>query len=168
MARNRAEVQLNRICKKFGVSDVYELAQLHLKHDQESVQQEVYDLEDLSFTQNKIKEALLKIDIAMLETREQRVVKSILWLWYHHATTIAVWQKNDIQLAIHYCDLALSYLYPEHPNKITPMLYMLLHNRLRHAQRWAEDQVGDNERAYAEHLIAEYKKGTFKEKPQAP
>lgn len=168
MTTKDAQNRLAQICADFGVADVYELAALHLKHDQESIHSENADIDNPSLTQNKIKDVLLSINLEDLPDDEQRVVKNILWLWHHHAATIAVWQRHDLPLAKTYCDTALHYLYPEHPNKITPMLCMLLHGNTEEAREWAKEKVGSVERAYADHLLEEYAKGTFNEKPSAP
>jgi hypothetical protein len=160
------EEKLALICKDFGVADVYELAQLHLKHDQDSVHKEIYDIESTLLIHNKIKEALVSIDLSQLSADERRVIKSILWLWYHHATTIAIWQKGDLPLARKLCDTALSYLYPEHPNRITPMLCMLLHGKIDESRMWVSKEVGANERAYAEYLLLEFERGVFTENPR--
>jgi hypothetical protein len=165
MADTKAQKQLAEICTTFNVKDVYELSELHLKHDQQSIHSENTNITDPSLVQNKIKDALLLINLSKLPVDERRVVQNTLWLWYHHAATIAVWKKHDILLARHYCDTALEYLYPEHPNKITPMLCMLLHGNEKTASQWAREKVGPVEQAYADYLLAEYERGTFNMSP---
>jgi len=161
MEETGAQKQLAQICANFDVADVYELSELHLKHDQESIHTETVDIDNPSLIQNKIKDALLSVKLSELPPDEQQVVRNTLWLWYHHAATVAVWQKHNLSLAREYCDTSLKYLYPEHPNKITPMLCMLLHNKPDAARQWAKEKVGSVERAYADYLLTEYEKGIF-------
>lgn len=165
MAKTAAHKQLDRVCKDFGVEDVYELAELYRQRDQENILNQIYDITNDSLVHNAIKNALLSIGLSDLPDDEQKMVKDILWLWFHHAATIALWQQHDLLLARTYCDTALLYLYPEHPNRITPMLGMLLHGDIDGAKKWAREEVGEIEREYADYLLAEYEKGTFNERP---
>lgn len=155
---------LQKICDEFKVKDVYELNKLNLKHDQKAIKEGFFNEKDPNLLNNRIKEKLLKLNLRELEKQEKELVQSILWLWYHHATTIAIWKDKDLSKAKKLCKKAMKYLYPNHPNKITPMIEMLLHGKIEEAKKWNKEEVNEAEKEYANHLLSEYKKGTFKEK----
>ena len=153
--------KLQEICAHFGATDIYELHQVYLFEDQRLIKNGEFDSDNGVLTNNRIKDALKSLSLANLPRAERRAVQNILWLWYHHATTVFIWGKRDLKRARAYCKVALSYLYPEHPNKITPMICMLLNGGIDAARLWASKEVNEVERPYAEHLLLEYEKGTF-------
>jgi hypothetical protein len=156
-----AQTTLDRICKKFGCSDVYELNALNLSYDQELVRRNAFSLIDKTFTNNQIKEDLLGVDVSYLPEFERRVVQNMLWLWFQHATTVAIWKESNLDLARELCARAVSYLYPTHPNKITYMIDMLLRHDVEGAKKWLGSEVSEVEREYGEYLLKEYEKGVF-------
>jgi len=162
MVESVTSAKLQKICKRFGVADVYELDRLFLAHDQELIKKSQFDPSNHSLVNNQIKDTLLSLHLGDLPQEERKVLQGILWLWYHHATTVCIWGTRDLAQARRYCAIALTHLYPEHPNKITPMLCMLLRDDIEAARLWVAREVGEIERPYAEHLLEEYKKGTFK------
>jgi hypothetical protein len=161
MSEYTALKKLQDICTHFGVTDVYELHQLNLKHDQKLIKNGGFDPHNSALTNNQIKAKLASLSLIDLPEEERKAVQNILWLWYHHASTVCIWQKRDLKDARIYCGVALSYLYEGHPNKITPMLCMLLKGEIDAARLWASDKVNEIERPYAEHLLVEYEKGAF-------
>ena len=161
---NDEEITLGQVCKYFNVEDVYELSKLNLKHDQKAIKEANFDESDPHLLNNKIKEKLQKVNLNILDKHERKVVQNILWLWYHHATTVAIWGKNNLPRARELCRTALKYQYATHPNKITPMIYMLLDGKIDDARKWNEAEVKEVEKEYALHLLDEYKKGIFNDK----
>lgn len=159
-------MNLQEICNEFGIKDLYELDKLHLKHDQKAIKGGFFNENDADLLNNKIKKRLLELDLEELEKQEKQIVQSTLWLWYHHATTVAIWRDGDLKKARKHCRRAMEYLYPEHPNRITPMIQMLLHGKIEEARKWNEEEVNEVEKEYAVHLLNEYEKGTFNEKPR--
>ncbi|OGG67801.1 hypothetical protein A3H77_00380 [Candidatus Kaiserbacteria bacterium RIFCSPLOWO2_02_FULL_56_11] len=153
--------RLQDICTHFGVADIYELHQLNLEHDQKLIKNCGFDPQNTALTNNQIKDKLASLSLINLPEAERKAVQNILWLWYHHATTVCIWQKRDLKQARIYCSTALSYLYEGHPNRITPVLCMLLNGEIDAARLWTAEKVNEIERPYAEHLLAEYEKGTF-------
>ena len=158
--------KLQDICYEFGVEDICELDRLNLEHDQRAIKEGLFDENDPDLLNNRIKDRLLKLDLETLEKQEKQVVQDILWLWYHHATTVAIWRDKDLPKARDLCKRATEYLYPEHPNRITPMIQMLLHGKIEEAKKWNTDEVNEVEKEYADHLLNEYEKGTFNGKPR--
>lgn len=159
--RSFKQKTLEQVCAEFNVQDVYELDQLHLIHDQKHIEGESFNANNETLVNNQIKDALMGIELSKLEEDERLAVQDILWLWYHHATTVEIWQNKDFSKAMEYCKKALKYLYPGHPNKITPMLYMALNGDIHRAKKWAETEVNAIEYAYAIYIIDEYEKGSF-------
>ncbi len=155
------DTQLKFICIKFKVTDLYDLHSLYHQLDQEAITNGTFDYTDSSLRLNKIKNALLEIDCQNLKATEGKIIKSILWLWYHHATTVAIWQRKDIKQARIFCKHACEYLYSDHPNTITPMISMLLEHNIQSAKEWYETKVAEVEKPYARHLLDEYAKGVF-------
>lgn len=153
---------LSKVCKEFQVQDVYELSHIFLEYDQQAIKNETFNGYDSSTTLNKIKNCLLLLDLEAMDSEERKTVQNMLWLWFHHATTVAIWKEKNIPRARELCQIALQYLFPEHPNKITPMIWMLLSKDIEGAKKWNETEVGPHEKKYAEHLLDEYKKGVFK------
>ncbi len=154
---------LQKIFKEFGVKDMYELDRSNLEYDQKVIKENLFDENDPDLLNNRIKDRLLDIDLNELEKYERQIIQGILWLWYHHATTVAIWRDKDLSKARSLCKKAIDNLYPEHPNKITPMIHLLLHGKIEEARRWKEEEVEEVEKEYALYLLEEYEKGTFKE-----
>jgi hypothetical protein len=159
---HEAQAALNRICLKFKCADVYELNTLNLSSDQDLVRRNAFSLTDKTLINNQIKDDLLTINFQSLPEHEMNVVKNILWLWFQHATTIAIWKERNLDLARELCTKAISYLYPSHPNKITYMIDMLLRDDVVGARRWLVSEVNDVEKEYGEYLLKEYEKGVFR------
>jgi len=98
-------------------------------------------------------------------TKEERYERgNILWLWYHHAITYAVWIRKDRMLAQRYSSLALKNQPEGHPNKITRLLYLLIRDRLADAKIWSRTiraTKGNPEKETAAHIIKRYEDGAF-------
>lgn len=161
MPQPSARAELRQVCIYFGVADVYELNELNLRCDQALIKSSEFDPQDTTLVNNQIKEQLETLSLAELPEDERKTIQNILWLWYHHATTVCIWQRKNLEQARVYCETALTYLYTGHPNTITPMLCMLLRGEIYKATRWGKEMVAAVERPYAEHLLEEYKKGVF-------
>ncbi|MEX0931861.1 MAG: hypothetical protein WDZ88_03880 [Candidatus Paceibacterota bacterium] len=166
MQKKNDQISLERVCHNFNVGDVYGLHELQLEHEQKAIKEGFFDENNDSLLINQIKNALLEVDIDKLDKHERKAVQNILWMWHHHATTVSIWKKHNLNHARELCKKALQYLYPTHPNKITPMIDMLLHHDIDGAHKWSEVEVGEVEKEYAKHLLDEYKKGVFNENPR--
>ena len=137
---------IRNILKEFNVRDVYDLSELHLAIDQQQIKTDTFKLHSKKNINNRIKNALETLDIRKIKNSdEQEVVKDILWLWYHHACTIAIWKKGDIKAGKRYCKKALSYLYEGHPNKMTWLIMLLLEGKIDEAKKWVSDEVTEYE-----------------------
>lgn len=116
-----------------------------------------WDYEDSSQFTNKVKDAILEADMAQLAQNEVNDCRYVLWLWYHHAITCALWKRHDKQKARLFSERAMMYMSDDNPNRITKLLYLLTHDRLDEAQQWIDLIAEDQEIGTAIHQMELYK-----------
>jgi hypothetical protein len=110
---------------------------------------------------NKVKELLEPIALEYLTEEEKEWRQEILWLWYHHATSSALFVHKDIQKAKEFVAKALDYQSEGNPNGITKLLSLLANGRLGDAEIWANalpDSTDDQkmEKQSALDIVTEY------------
>lgn len=149
------------ILRKFDVKDFDELNRLFMSHDQADITNQTYDIDDQSAITNQIKDALLQLDLDSLEQEDRDTAYHILWLWHHHACTAAMWQLGDFSRAKELCATALSYIHKENPNKMTKLIWLLLHHKTEEAKTWYEQEVSKEEEDYAQMLFKAYDANAF-------
>lgn len=137
-----------------------ELSYKYLEQDQKIITSRITNYHDQKLITNKIRKILESIDARRLSKDEQHERRLILWLWYHHAISYAVWGYKDKRCAQTYSSLALKYQPKNHQNKITRLLYLLVRDRYPAAKKWATVIKG-SEKSTALELIKFYKKGGF-------
>ena len=143
-----------------NVENIRDLNQVYVDEDQRLMKSGQWDYENLVLLTNQIKEILADIDLNELTEEEREWCQEILWFWYHHAISSAIWrQKSKLDARFH-ADKALQYQGENHPNKITRLLYLLVHDQLLEAEVWAQ-QIDDDEKGTAAKLIREYQAGKF-------
>lgn len=139
-----------------------ELDTRYLEEDQKLMKSAEWDYKNKAHLIHKVKDILEGVDPAKLADEEQYWRRNILWFWYHHAVSCAVWRYADRQKAQEYAKKALHYQPKSHPNKITKLLYFLVHDRLSSAERWAETITTEPEKTTAQAILEEYRtKGFF-------
>lgn len=137
---------------KMELSNKYSEAEQILFKSQE------WDYDNPNQIQNKVKAILESVDPEVLTEDEQDCRQEILWFWYHHAISCAIWKKDRAK-AIEYSKKALALQDENHPNKITKLLSLLVNDKLNEAEESVKTVEID--RNTAEELIEDYKKGKF-------
>jgi len=82
-------------------------------------------------------------------------------MWYHHATSCALWKYGDKKSAIKYSEVTLDLQPDNHPNKITQLLYFLVRDEIGNAEKWAKSITEESEKTTTQYNIELYKKGDF-------
>lgn len=138
-----------------------ELSNLYTAEDQKLMALHEWDYKNPELVVNKIKEILEATDANNLSPDEQDWRREILWFWYHHAISCAIWRYKDKNTAQSYTTMALKYQSENHPNKITKLFDFLVNDKLGEAEHWAGAIEEDPEKTTAAELLDEYKKGDF-------
>lgn len=135
-----------------------ELSNLYAAEDQKIAKSGEWDYGNPDLITNKVKDMIEKVDLSELTEDERQWAQEILWFWYHHATSCALFIHKDKGRAKVYAEQALRYQSDSHPNKITKLLYLLADDRLEEAEEWAANEVQDeSEKRTAASLVEEYK-----------
>ena len=135
-----------------------ELSQNYTKAEQPIFISRKWDYENPDQIQNKVKNILESVDPDSLPEEEQFWRQEILWFWYHHAISCAIWKK-DKEKAAEYSNKALELQDENHPNKITKILSLLVNDKIKEAEEFVKTVEIDKEEA--EGLIEDYKEGKF-------
>jgi len=142
-----------------GTQNPVELSQLYDVEDQKLMKSGNWDYDNQDLITNKIKNILEKVDINTLTKEEREWTQEILWFWYHHAISCALWKKKDKEKAREYAKKALEFQDENHPNKLTKLLYLLVNNRFEEATIWSRTITTNPEKETAGDLLKEYKEG---------
>jgi hypothetical protein len=141
-----------------GAKTPLELSQLYTVEDQKLFKSHEWDYENPNLITNQVKMALEAVDVSHLNEAEQEWSEEILWFWYHHAISCAIWKK-DLKAAKEFAKKALEHQSESHPNKITYLLYLLVNDEIEEAELWLKTIPVDSiEVDTAQYLIDEYKK----------
>lgn len=147
-----------------GAKTPLELSNLYSDEDQKLMGNHAWDYNNPNLITNKIKTIIEGVDFDNLTDEEKEWCNEILWFWYHHAISCAIWRHNDKPKAQEYATKAVNLQDTSHPNKITKLLYLLVHDKLEEAQEWEKSIPIDIEKGTAEGLIEDYKEGRFLKK----
>ncbi|KKU81072.1 MAG: hypothetical protein UY07_C0026G0001 [Parcubacteria group bacterium GW2011_GWA1_47_8] len=146
----------------FGAKDPGELKTVYMNADQELMRSAQWDYKDNNLLTNQIKEMVEKVGVCNIrDTKEKKWIQSILWMWYHHAISCALWKYGDKKTAQKYSKIALALQPIDHPNKITRLLYFLVRDDIKSAEQWAKTIHGEPEKTTARYSIKLYKQGDF-------
>lgn len=147
----------------FSVNDPGELQEIYMKADQELMRAGRWDYANSKLVTNQIKEMIEKIGVNNInDKKEKKWIKIyILWMWYHHAISCALWKHGDREAAIEYSKVAVNLQPYNHPNKITRLLYFLVRDDLASAEKWQKIITKEPEKSTAEYSMNLYKKGNF-------
>lgn len=146
--------------KLFGVSEPLALHQAYCREDQRLFREKLWDYENSDLLINRTRRILEEIDPDTLTPDEEFWREEILWFWYHHAISCAIW-KRDRETACIYAEIALEYQTGCHPNKITRLLYFFVNDRIEEAIIWAKSILEEPEKSTAADLLEEYKQTKF-------
>ncbi len=144
-----------------GAKTPLELSNLYSVEDQKLMRSSSWDYADEESVVNKVKVILEAINPSALTVEEREWRQEILWFWYHHSISCAVWRHKDKTAAQIYAAKALEYQPADHPNKITQLLNFLVNDKLEDAEKWAGDIDEEPEKDTAASLVQEYKEGKF-------
>jgi hypothetical protein len=144
-----------------GAQTPIELSNLYSAEDQRLMRSGAWDYENEELVVNQVKNILESLDPLTLTEEEQVWRQEILWFWYHHAISCAIWRYKDKNTAQDYATMALEYQSEDHPNKITKLLYFLVNDQLEEAEQWAAEIDEEPEKSTAADLVKEYKDGDF-------
>ncbi|MFA7285377.1 MAG: hypothetical protein WC011_00810 [Candidatus Paceibacterota bacterium] len=151
------ESPLHSIYSTFDVLNSAELHDLYFQEDQRLMDSYSWDYEDSDLIINKIKNLIENVGDIGLTKEEKDTKESILWFWYHHATSCALFQKKDKEKAKLYSTKALEYKDNRNSNQITKLLYFLANDDLTEATNWADNIENPTEKQTALSLIKDYK-----------
>ena len=150
--------RIDQICKKYSVQSVKELAQLADDDDQRLMRSLEWDYEvDALHTQ--IVNDLKRVPRKELVGDEKWQVEQVIWFWYHHATSCAIYRHDDRKKALYFIQKALRYQarIPDHPNKVTLLLYLLLKGNFSKAKTLVPT-MNEDEIETGRELVEEWKK----------
>ncbi len=149
---------IREVYELLGASTPLELHDKYVIEEQKLFKSHEWDYDNHEQIQNKVKDILDNVDPTTLTEEEQEWRQEILWFWYHHAISCAIWKK-DREKAIEYSEKALSLQDRDHPNKITKVLSLLVNDKLEEAEEFVKTINTDKDTA--EGLIEDYKNGGF-------
>lgn len=134
---------------RLGVSTPLDLMLKFDALDQELMTTSTWDYKNEDLQLNKIKE---QVDITSPEglTEDERGrLSEMLWLWNHHAASMALFGYRDDAAALQFANTAMSYQAEDHPNKITGLLRLLASGDLAAAEEYTRTEVSEAEQAAA-------------------
>lgn len=140
--------------------DYWYFSNPYAEEDQKLMKSGSWDYNNQDLVTNKVKNILEKVDESSLSEQERKNRDEILWFWYHHAISCAIYRYHDLEKARFYAEEALKYQSrsENHPNQITKLLDLLLHDKLEEAEQLAQNVDPDEEDAAATQ-IRNYKNG---------
>ena len=156
----KKESNLQQVYDILRASTPLEMSQLYTKEDQKLMKAKKWDYDNPSLVVNIVKNLLEKIDPTTLTKDEAKWRQEVLWFWYHHAISCAI-SKNDKMAAQRYADKAVVLQKSNHPNKITLLLYNLVHDELEHAELHARTITKEPEKSTARDILVMYKEKGF-------
>ena len=144
-----------------GACTPVELSQKYAAEDQKLMTASAWDYKNPDLVINQVRAMLEPIKLTSLSERERTWVQEILWFWYHHAISCAIWRYHDKAAAQMYSEKALAYQDQNHPNRITRLLYLLVHDAEKEATEWAQAMEREPEKSTAQELLRDWRTVTF-------
>lgn len=159
---NRDKSVLHDVYHHFSASDPVELNNIYMEADQKLMYAEDWDYRNPDLLTNKIADMVEQVGVENVpDPKERYWISNMLWMWYHHAISCAIWRYKDKEAARRYAKRALELQPENHPNKITRLFYLLLHDKIDEAQNWAKKITTEPEKTTAKQILSEHKSGTF-------
>ncbi len=154
----RKQNDFEALYKSFNVKDTEELYDLFFTEDQKALDNGSWDYNDSQSIVNKIKSAIELHGLNNINTKDLILIKNILWLWYHHATSVALFNTKDKKSAQDFVSKALDYKSNENPNQITELLNLLANEKIEEAKDYLNLIKDENEKQTASNLVNDYEK----------
>lgn len=152
--------KIKRAFALLGVGNFHDLSNAYAQEDQVLMKAGTWDDQDPTLITNQVKGILEGINPAALDEVDRFWWREIMWFWYHHAISCAIWTRKDRTLAQRYADTARKIQGQlGHPNRITEMLRLLVYGQLEDAQELSDQLL--TEAHSAEQLLKEYERGEF-------
>ena len=146
----------------FSAENPFDLQRKYSEADQILMKSHAWDYENGDLIINKVKDIIESVVLENIhDPEEYKWCKEILWFWYHHAISCAIWRYKDKEKATLVSARALELQGDNHPNKITRLLYLLVRDRVAEAEELEKNIIVDYEQETASTLIHGYKKGEF-------
>ena len=146
-----------------GVTNFFDLSRAYTREDQKLFVPGMKDWNprnpDLLI--NRIKSIMEKIDPNELDEEDAMWRTEILWFWYHHGISWAIWKDKDKVIAQVYADEALVLQGKNPTNRITKLLWFLVHDKLTEGRKWLEEKPDDPDHQTGLELIHEFEEGLF-------
>ncbi len=102
-----------------------------------------WNYEDETLVTNKIKNLLEGIDESLESEKFREEKYHTLWLWYHHASQYAFFEKGDREKAREFIKEALKYHEPlNHPNQMTEFLSYIYEGNFSQAKNHLSKMSG--------------------------
>ena len=158
------EISLQPAYTLLHVSTPSELARKFIEEDQKHLKARTWDYKNPDLVINKVKEIVERaISTGLFAKGEQDTedLQDMLWFWYHHAIGYAIWGEKDKTKAQEFSKKALHYQIAENPNKITRLLYLLVHDRHEEATTWLKKITEEPDKTAAQGVMVEYDAGNF-------
>ncbi len=133
-----------------------QLYRLYSAEDQKLMKARAWDYKNPELLVNKIKEIVEPCDPSTLTPREKVWRQELLWFWYHHAISSALWKHKDRERAQLFSAKALEYKSGDNPNAFTKLLELLAHDEIDEARQFAAEITQEPERLEAPGLIDDY------------
>lgn len=146
-----------------GVQSFYDLSLAYTREDQQVFVggTNTWNPRNPDILINRIKSILETIDPSELNEEDAMWRAEILWFWYHHGISWAIWKDKDKVIAQVYAEEALVLQSENHPNRITKLLWFLVHDKLAEARKWIEEKPDHPEHQTGLELIREFEEGLF-------
>lgn len=159
----KEESTANRVKRAFdllGVTDFSSLDFAYTLEDQRLMRAGTWDDRDPILITNRVRHILEDIDPIDLDENDRVWWREILWFWYHHAISYAIFKRKDRALAQRYADKARE-IQGElgHPNRLTELLRLLVYDEVGKARDMVEQLT--TEANSAKELLQEYERGEF-------
>ena len=151
--------KIDQLCRKYGVASVIGLETMCQNVDQERMKSGMWDYKNTTSLNTRIVRDLERVTRSDLTEDERWRVEQMIWMWYHHAVSCAIYKYKDREAALGFVRKALEYQkrIPNHPNKITSLFLLLLNGKIRKA--WESmKRMGRIERNTAQDIISEWEK----------
>lgn len=148
--------------ERFLANDPGELQTVFSHEDQKLMTANAWDYKNDSLITNEIRKDIESIGLEKIsDIKEKKWIQNILWMWYHHAISCALWRYGDKATAQTYAKKAIELQPEDGINKITRLLYLLAHDMIDEARIWAATITAEPEKSTAEWDIRLYDEGRF-------
>jgi hypothetical protein len=155
------ERPIDTIFRQYGVADAFSLQRFVTSIDQALMKSRAWSYNNPELLHTKIVRQLEILDRSGVTDEENEWVDEIIWLWYHHATSQALFPCRDREQAKIFAVKALEYQMRslDHPNPITWLLYLLANERVEEASEWVSSMVRQNngDKETAQGVLDDYK-----------